>query len=57
MDANELVSINNIDNINTLSIEDLCDCVIGMLESGCAVSLDLINMVELIKSRAKLLRE
>ena len=57
MDENKLVSINNIDNINTLGIEDLCDCVIGMLKSGCAVTLDIINIVELIKNRAKLLRE
>lgn len=45
------------EDINTLSIEELCDCAIGMLESGCAVTLDLINIIELIKNRAKLLRE
>lgn len=47
-------------DINTLGIEDLCDRAIDMLKSRdttYSTTYDVVNILELIKSRAKLLRE
>lgn len=58
MDINTVAKFASIDNvIKTLNIEELCDCAIGMLECGYATTDDIINVIELIKDRAKLLRE
>lgn len=49
-----------LDGINTLGIEDLCDRAIDMLKSRDTIfstTYDIIDILELIKSRAKLLRE
>lgn len=54
---NKAIKLVNIDDIKTLGIEDLCDYAIGMLESGCITTDDLIKVMRLIKDRAKLLRE
>ena len=45
------------EDINTLGIEDLCDRAIDMLKSGDTMTHDVVYVIELIKSRAKLLRE